>query len=616
MKVIRAALLGIGLCTIFTAPCGAAEPETATPLVVGSVRDGSGNPITAAAVTARSADGRSLGTVRTDASGTFALPNAADARDVVISCPYCRPLTVHIPHDGPVVAIVRRYQALLRDGLSENDINALPYPHVEDALALEPFTVVRESQSVLPGPSVSDRGLGTGASLVFESGVPVYDVTSGNSSFYDFPAHWAGAFQTHTPSSAFSYGDQAGSGTVSIIPANDEPGRGVAVAGDDAGVIFSERSGIFENSFGESANAHENVLRARSSALEQHNNRAVGYDIAGAQTFLGDDLRRHVFLGRVHYARNFEKYDALAELSSDRGSFTSKFFGSTVNDQWSNINAGFHLETKGAVSFFTGARLRRSSGSYDHYNGAFAELSGRIEHEVLYAGAHTSGQRIDAAAGVGLIHVAYSGGVNGAPTDHVGGILATPSLNTTLDLGGGFSGTLELVSSFRLPTLFERYGFEPPTDTLIYNRNSLYSGTLQFTDAARLRAQATAFRQVSRGLTNGVLQGAGASVAWQIAPMISLRGWILRFDDGGVPYSLVPFPQGRAQTVSATWFTYENDAHVRVDAIYRRNLFGTNAENNIDGSLSVPMTSRATFFVSTDRRNRVRYWDLGIRTQP
>lgn len=618
MKVIRAALFGIGLCTILTAPCGAADPETATPLVVGSVRDSLGNPIIAAAVTARSADGSSLATVKTDASGTFALPGDSAARDVSISCRFCRSVTAHIPPNGPVVVIVKRYQALLNDALSQNDISALPYSHVEEALALKPFTVLRESQTVLPGPSVSDRGLGTGNSLILESGVPVYDVTSGNSSFYDFPARWAGALETHAPSSAFSYGDQAGAGTISIASSNDEPGRAAASAGDDAGILFVGHSGISETSFGESASARDNVLRLDSSAIKRYNNTNLRYDIAGAQTVLrdnGDDLRRHVFLGRLGYVRNFEKYDVLAEFSSDRGAFTSNSFYSKISDQWSNINTGIRIETKGTVSLFAGARLRRSNGSYEHYAGLFSELRGRIQHEVLYAGARTSGQRIDAFAGLGLDHVAYSGGINGTSTDHVSDILATPSLNTTLQLGKRFSGRLDAVSSFRLPTLFERYG-EAPTDTLIYNRNSSYSGTVQFTDSARIRAQVTAFRQVSHGLTNGALQGAGAAVAWQITPLISLRGWLLRLDDRTTPYNQLPSTPARAQTVGATWLTYENNGRLRIDMIDRRNLIGNVAENNIDGAMSVPVTDRSELFLATDRRHQVRYWNLGLRTQP
>ena len=59
----------------------------------------------------------------------------------------------------PVVAIVRRYQALSADAPSPHDLENLPYAHVESAIALRPFTLLAQSSAPYPGSSLSDRGL-------------------------------------------------------------------------------------------------------------------------------------------------------------------------------------------------------------------------------------------------------------------------------------------------------------------------------------------------------------------------------------------------------------------------------------------------------------------------
>src|SRR5690348_271868 len=155
-----------------------------TPLVVGSVRDQYGLPISGARVAAESAS------ASTDAQGTFAL-RAADVRQITITCAYCAPLTLAVTPDEPVVALVRRYDSLAQESPSDRDAASLPYAHAESIAALKPFTVLENSSHALPGPQISDRGASSRGALVSDNGIPLYDLASNQSPFVAFPAYAA-----------------------------------------------------------------------------------------------------------------------------------------------------------------------------------------------------------------------------------------------------------------------------------------------------------------------------------------------------------------------------------------------------------------------------------------
>jgi hypothetical protein len=126
------------------------------PLVVGSVRDQHGSAIAGATVTGQTLAGP-VAAVATEADGTFAL-HAAGVISVTIACRYCRAVRVAVKSDEPVVAIVLRYDALVDASPSRDDLENLPYAHVESSLALHPFTLLAQTSAPYPGSSVSDRG--------------------------------------------------------------------------------------------------------------------------------------------------------------------------------------------------------------------------------------------------------------------------------------------------------------------------------------------------------------------------------------------------------------------------------------------------------------------------
>jgi len=104
------------------------------------------------------------------------------------------------------VAFVRRYDALFDDSPSDGDLANLPYAHVESAMALRPFTLLRQSTGVLPGSQLSDLGLRPANALLVDADVPNYDFVYGASPYDSIPAAFEGSGQIASGADAFLYG--------------------------------------------------------------------------------------------------------------------------------------------------------------------------------------------------------------------------------------------------------------------------------------------------------------------------------------------------------------------------------------------------------------------------
>ncbi len=114
--------------------------------------------------------------------------------------------------DEPVVAVVRRYDALADDAPSPSDLANLPYAHVESAAALRPFTLLAQTTTPYPGSSLSDRGLSSSGSLLVDNGAPNYDIVAGESPYALIPAFYEQSAVLRDATNAFAYGDQAAGG--------------------------------------------------------------------------------------------------------------------------------------------------------------------------------------------------------------------------------------------------------------------------------------------------------------------------------------------------------------------------------------------------------------------
>ena len=200
------------------------------PLVVGSVRDQRGVPVVGAVVSGQSPAG--VATATTDAAGTFALHGSGIVA-VTVRCRYCLAIRVPVTPEQPVVAIVRRFAALVDDAPSPADLQNLPYAHVESAIALRPFTLLAQTTAAYPGSSLSDRGLSASGSLLIDNGTPNYDIVSGASPYQAIPAYYQQSATLRDASNAYLYGDQAAGGIVALEPFLNGSSQQVATIGSD-----------------------------------------------------------------------------------------------------------------------------------------------------------------------------------------------------------------------------------------------------------------------------------------------------------------------------------------------------------------------------------------------
>ena len=222
---------GIFATALLACTLPAADCRAQTALVVGSVRDQHGAAVARAAVTAFDPSGARVGFATTDAAGTFAL-DAGGVTRLAIACRYCMPVALPVLEGQPAVAIVRRFDALFDDSPSPADLANLPYAHVESALALRPFALLRQTTARVPGSQLSDRGLSPSNALLIDAGVPNYDFADGTSPYATIPQAYQQTGTIAPPEDAFTYGDRAGSGIVALDPFGDG-NAGAALTGGD-----------------------------------------------------------------------------------------------------------------------------------------------------------------------------------------------------------------------------------------------------------------------------------------------------------------------------------------------------------------------------------------------
>jgi hypothetical protein len=595
----------------------AAPVEAQVALVVGSIRDQHGTAVEGASVLGLNRAGARVAAAATDASGTFAMP-ADGVTNVVIACRYCATQSVTVVPGQPVVAIVRRFDALLDDSPSPRDLANLPYDHIESAIALRPFTLLRQTTSVLPGSQLSDRGLNPAGALLVDAGVANYDVVFGTTPYDTIPAKYEQAGSITTPADAFAYGDRAGSGIVALDPFAGNT-TNLALTGGDQILRLqagSDRASIAAGTYSNSSESRQRsdaqLMFPLSSAqtVSLSGGTSQDHDYANALSNLKDSFS----FGKVAFDDAEATTDLYASFSVDRGGYTASEGGLPITDIWSDANFDAGVRTRGTVSAFADVSNRLSTGIYDA--GAFFEprIGGTLTQNRFDAGVDAAGSGYDVTAGVGFFGVGYTGGFDGidVPSD---AHLATPSLRIQLFPGSKWSADLDASGSFTLPTLWQQYAPNGGYSGLVYDRNSLYSAMLSYSDNARVRVCAEAASQNVTGYTNGVVTSAGASLAWQVAPAIALRAWTMHVsDDTSAPALAAPFyPPGSPADVNAIWLTYENGAAVRIDAIYRRDILNGQPFEHLDAAVSGPITDRLRWFAGVEDRQRTKYLDVGLR---
>lgn len=598
----RSVIFLLAFCLI-----GATAAPTA--LITGSIRDQNGAPVAGAVVSIAGLPART----RTDADGTFAL-DGSGAR-VEIRCRFCRPATAPVAADGTVVAIVRRYTALTQNGPTGDDIAALPYAHIESALALTPFVQLEDSRTVIPGPQLSDRGSQRGGGLVLDAGIPNYDVVSNVSPFLTIPQHYIRNATAAPASDAYLYGDLADGGTFALDPASES--RDALVSGGSDGALRLGTSNASTSfSAGLSRNAIERRERIDGSLVVPVSDGTFGLqatDSDGRTTpYETNEIYANYAAAHASYERT-RSFTLRVDAYGDRGTYEAASQGLPLRTDWSDAGASATVRSNATVAPFATFAVRSSTGYYDAERFGLARFGATLGQAQASAGVHVAGSWYDVLAAYGGDDASYTGGVYGLEFPKSAQTSA-PLLRVRASPGERWSLTASTGGGFVLPTLLARYSVEPPYDDVYVDRDVTNEATLEYTDGARVRVAVTGLRRYVRGMDNGRVGSAGASIAWQIAPEISLRASYLRATPvfttrQGLRFGARP----QAATTGSAWLTYDLTGALRLDAIWRQDLIDYRPDAHLDASISAPLARDLRWFVGSERRLGVRYTDVGLR---
>ena len=191
-----------------------------------------------------------------------------------------------------------------------------------------------------------------------------------------------------------------------------------------------------------------------------------------------------------------------------------------------------------------------------------------------------------------------------------------PSLQIRRRYAGGFYAQAGYSQSLRLATLIESSSEQAATSAspLSLERGELLDSALGFDAGGRVKAEAIAYREFTRGGADRRLDGLGGSVVWQVSPLVSLRIWSLRTN----PLNVVSGPYAATEPASrqVLWGTYDRPNAVRIDALLHRDIgIDTRAAIALDGDVWLPFRSHLAIDVTTSRRDGVRRYGVGLRTR-
>jgi hypothetical protein len=595
---------------------GWAVPARAqTALTVGSVRDRSGEAIAGATVEGLSSGGALVATTQTDAAGTFALAGARVGR-LTIDCQFCQETSVEVVPGKPVVAIVRRFEALLYDSPSPSDLENLPYSRVESSIALRPFTMLRQTSDVTTGSQLDALGFAPAGSLLVDSGVPSYDVVDGTTPYDAIPQDQVRSAGVAPPADAFLYGDRAGSGTVSTDPFGDDNELAALVGGDtsirlQAGTLQAGAVLTASDDATDWRQRFDGQFQARLTTTQ-----TLGFDVATSQYretgTSGDGIDGAYSFARGSYTDNTPGYDVAAGLIFDRGIYSTSGTSNPYDAAWADSVFSAGVRTHGTVFAFADAGVRLSSGSYDA-TGDLYDATGSFAQRRIDYGFEADEPDYQIIAGAGTFGVDYQGyGFGDSGGYHTA--LTTPSFQIRVFPKDRWSATFAANESFTLPTLVEQYD-AVDYDTLALDRASSVVGTLSYTDFRRVRVDIEAATQHVYGVENGLITSAGFSTTWQFAPAVSLRAWIMHVDDATTqPPLYSPYlPTAGTSNVDAIWLTYQNPGAIRFDAIYRRDLLNGLPFEHIDGDVSGPLLRGLRWYAGVQDVMRVTYLSAGLQ---
>jgi hypothetical protein len=595
----------------------AAPAAGQVPLVVGSVRDQRGSPVEGALVSGQTSSGQKVAAT-SDSAGTFALPGEGITA-LLITCRYCQPTAVTATAGEPVVAIVRRYEALAAEVPSPSDLENLPYAHVESAVGLRPFTLLAQSSAPYPGPTLSDRGLSPVGSLLIDDGTPAYDITNGQSLYAFIPANFEQTAAVRDVSNAYAYGDQAGGGVVALDPFRAGSNFEIATIGSDniaRAQIGSASSGIVLGSFtnNDESRQRADLFGTLPLPADQSLNLVAGTEQGRVYQVPGSS-----FAGSYSFTNaTFNDPRALnlyLSATADRGDYAMSEGEYPISTAWSDSNFAAGIHTTGSVFVFADVAVRASSGSYDAQAlpVRLPRVGAMLSETRADVGFSAGGRDYNVVGGVGVFWVNYDGGTFGV-SQPAKTTFVLPSLTAQLFPNGKFAVKLQESGSFVLPTFVDQYLFTAGQPaSLGYERNTTLAGALTYTDDSRLRFSFEQAGQSVSGIWTGTVTSTGFSAVWQIAPTIALRAWTMHVTDTVPVYSGGPPYDGTAPTLNALWLTYDSSAAFRVDAIYRRDLLDGSPFYHFDGAISGPIGNGLRWYAGAEDRTHRTFVDAGLR---
>ena len=599
--------------TAFLAAPGpaAAQAPAAAELLSGSVRDQSG-AAPPAKVLVRDAAGRVVGTAATGRDGTFTALLDGTPAEVEVVCAHCAPFRVRAG-SGPLVLIVTRFRALAGGAPDAADLAALPYRDPAQAVALTPYVVALQTAAGRVA-SLSDRGLQNGDGLILDDGVPAYDPASADPGLFAFPARSLASVSLTPASQAFSYGSFAGGGTFGLDTFGaDQGGSSAFDFGQDFALGARLRAGAFEAALADSRDA-DGVARERfdlAAAGEFAGGTLRGVASVASQTSndldLADDRSRA--LAGLTYTRVSERaltqivFDALEAHSAYA---TPDLYAPQIASTADSLEARLRVERPAWITYAYGLLLRSANGSYGATPGAPPE--GAYASENAYVEARHDGP-ISVDAGLGLDN---SSGRLGAGTRAVEAVVS-PSLVAGAALGA-FAVRAGISDSARAPTPYELLAEANP-GTYRLERSALQELALDFDDSRRLRLGASLFHENVTGLEAHAVNGLGLSLAWQIAPRLSLRAWTLLDDLSTYAQSLTAQPGGLGTPLAraTAWLSYEAPGGLRFDAIERGASGGAVRETDLDADVVVPLHAGFAFTAGSERERGLRRAYIGLR---
>lgn len=569
------------------------------PLLVGTVRDRHGAPIARARIDVRDATGKRVRTL-TASDGTFAV-EIANARDAVVRCAFCQTTHIDVVEGTPLVAVVLRYDAVSSTTPSNDDVRHVPSSDAASALALTPFVVLERTSHLLPGPSLSDRGLSRSGGLAVVDGAPVYDVVSELSPYYAIPRRYVGSAQTRAVQDAYLYDDSANGGTFFVDPSESGAAYGGFANGSQGAFAAGEM-------FAAAAFSSESASKsARASALVQHHGRTIdtsaGVFDASARVGDTDDALDESTSGARVTIANTEHVDSLLSAWVDRGAYDMMPTPGYPSAAWSDAVAQLSVRSRAALAPFASVEYAHRAGWWN----ARSSFAASVDEMRYNGGLSLTTPTVDAVLEAGSAHATFRARdvASYALSDALARVTYHPASHWSLDAS--------VSTGYRLPPLLVEYSSPLLPDDSYTDRDRTIQSTLSYTDASRVRVAFTAASRRTSGLDEGTTTSAGASFAWQITPQLSLRAWTLH-----VAPTLSPKPAAvlAALPLSASpavvWFTYDQH-RVRADLLWRRELIDWHPSPHIDAAISGPLGSGTEWFVSTERQQHATGIDAGIR---